>query len=59
MTGFASSPAPTPEEVPIEERIRLRAYELYTQRGEGFGSPLDDWLQAEAEILASIEEMKG
>ncbi|HEX4075334.1 MAG TPA: DUF2934 domain-containing protein [Candidatus Acidoferrales bacterium] len=33
-----------------EERIRLRAYELYEQRGRRDGSALDDWLQAEAEL---------
>lgn len=34
----------------IEERIRLRAYELYERRGRGDGHALDDWLQAEAEL---------
>jgi hypothetical protein len=33
-----------------EERIRLRAYELYEQRGKREGHALDDWLQAEAEL---------
>jgi hypothetical protein len=33
-----------------EERIRIRAYELYEQRGKGDGSALEDWLQAEAEL---------
>jgi len=33
-----------------EERIRLRAYELYEQRGRRDGSAVDDWLQAEAEL---------
>jgi len=34
----------------MEEKIRLRAYELYEQRGKVDGYALDDWLQAEAEI---------
>jgi hypothetical protein len=34
----------------LEERIRLRAYELYEQRGNRGGSALEDWLQAEAEL---------
>ena len=34
-----------------EEKIRLRAYELYEQRGMIDGHALDDWLQAEGEIL--------
>ncbi len=34
----------------IEHNIRLRAYELYEQRGRAHGFALGDWLQAEAEI---------
>ena len=33
----------------LEERIRLRAYELYEKRGKRDGYAVDDWLQAEAE----------
>jgi hypothetical protein len=33
-----------------EERIRVRAYQLYEQRGKRSGGALDDWLQAEAEL---------
>jgi hypothetical protein len=38
------------EELPLEERIQRRAYELYVLRGNESGSELDDWLQAEEEI---------
>src|SRR6266849_1009261 len=34
----------------LEERIRVRAYQLYEQRGKRNGYALDDWLQAEAEL---------
>jgi hypothetical protein len=34
----------------LEERIRLRAYELYERRGREDGRDLDDWLQAEFEF---------
>jgi hypothetical protein len=34
-----------------EEKIRLRAYELFQKRGGEHGRALDDWLQAEAEFL--------
>ncbi len=34
-----------------EEKIRLRAYQLYEQRGRVDGFALDDWLQAEAEMV--------
>ena len=41
----------------IEERIRRRAYELYAQRGWVDGFALDDWLQAEAELLGAQKSM--
>ena len=34
----------------LEDRIRVRAYELYEQRGRVPGHEVDDWLQAEAEL---------
>jgi hypothetical protein len=33
-----------------EQRIRLRAYEIFQQHGRQDGHDLDDWLQAEAEL---------
>jgi hypothetical protein len=35
---------------PSFEEIRLRAYEIYLERGSLPGSELDDWLQAEHEL---------
>jgi hypothetical protein len=35
----------------IEGAVRLRAYELFLQRGAEHGSDLEDWLRAEAEVL--------
>ncbi|HUI54064.1 MAG TPA: DUF2934 domain-containing protein [Bryobacteraceae bacterium] len=37
----------------LEERIRLRAYQLYVERGNESGSETDDWLQAEDEVEAA------
>jgi hypothetical protein len=34
-----------------EELIRVRAYHLYENRGCEHGHDLEDWLQAESEIL--------
>ena len=34
-----------------EEIIRMRAYQLFEQRGGQHGHDLEDWLQAEAEVL--------
>lgn len=45
------------ESLPLEECIRRRAYELYVQRGNESGSELDDWLQAEDEMLQAQEQV--
>jgi hypothetical protein len=48
------TPAPKSDEptvlIPIEQRIRQSAYQLYEQRGRTDGHDLDDWLRAEREI---------
>ena len=41
-----------------QERIRRRAFELYEQRGRVDGFALDDWLQAEREILGVQKQRK-
>lgn len=35
----------------LEHEIRLRAYDLYERRGGAEGHALDDWLQAEYDVL--------
>lgn len=35
----------------VEDHIRRRAYEIYESRGVAVGSEVEDWLQAESEIL--------
>jgi hypothetical protein len=37
----------------LQQQVRLRAYEIYVSRGKQEGHALDDWLQAETEILAA------
>ena len=44
------------EDLPLEERVQMRAYELYVLRGNESGSELDDWLQAEDEIRDAEEQ---
>ncbi len=34
-----------------KDLIRVRAYELYEQRGKEDGHDLDDWLRAEEELI--------
>jgi hypothetical protein len=56
MPATARVKEPPIETLPLEERVRRRAYELYVQRGSESGSELDDWLQAEEEIRWAKEE---
>jgi hypothetical protein len=44
-------PKTTPPEPMLEHAIRLRAYELYAQRGMAEGHAVHDWLAAESELL--------
>jgi hypothetical protein len=53
------APAPRSDKEPEEprlSRIARRAHELYETRGAHGGRDLDDWLQAEREIDAEIDE---
>ena len=47
-----SKNAPTPEE------IRLRAFEIYIQRGGVDGCDLDDWLVAERELQEKFKNIE-
>jgi hypothetical protein len=42
---------PGDDDLLVQRRIALRAYELYLQRGGVDGHAGEDWLQAEREIL--------
>jgi hypothetical protein len=46
-----SMPKTISREPMLEHAIRLRAHELYVQRGRAEGHAVDDWLAAEAELL--------
>jgi hypothetical protein len=35
----------------LERKIRLHAQHLYDQRGQAEGRALEDWVQAESEVL--------
>jgi Protein of unknown function (DUF2934) len=51
--------AKTPREPMVEHEIRLLAYDLYEQRGRRDGHALEDWLQAEKEILSRTLMHRG
>jgi hypothetical protein len=56
MPALARAKELPSENLSLEEQIQRRAYELYIERGNQSGSELDDWLQAETEILESQEQ---
>jgi len=41
---------------PGYEEIALRAYHIYLKRGSTLGDPMQDWLQAERELLESPQK---
>jgi hypothetical protein len=41
--------------MPIFEEVQRRAYDLFERRGSEPGHDVDDWLQAEREIMGSSE----
>jgi Protein of unknown function (DUF2934) len=36
---------------PTHEEIKLRAHQIYVERGGAHGQDVDDWLQAERELV--------
>jgi len=56
----AATPTAAPTHQPLSPcddlhiLIAKRAHELYSERGYRHGSALDDWLEAEREILSQI-----
>ncbi|HEY3839958.1 MAG TPA: DUF2934 domain-containing protein [Bryobacteraceae bacterium] len=52
--ALASPKKTVTQPVPLEEKIRQRAHELYLQRGCEDGHDVEDWLQAEAEVRETV-----
>ena len=61
----ATMPAPKPFEVKkntpsnLQEEIRIRAYQLYEERGYTPGHEDEDWLVAEREILGRHDQQQS
>ncbi|HEY6974248.1 MAG TPA: DUF2934 domain-containing protein [Nitrospiraceae bacterium] len=49
-----SARGPQPSFDDLYARIAVRAYELYVERGCRYGGALEDWLDAEREVLANL-----
>jgi hypothetical protein len=45
-----------PADREVQKAVSLRAYEIYQSRGCANGCDMDDWLQAENEVLAALTE---
>ena len=50
------NPRQTRPRVTFSEQIRRRAYELYLERERECGGAMDDWREAEAQLLADPKE---
>jgi hypothetical protein len=55
--GNAASTSADPQTLELEQQIRELAYHLYEQRAGQNGSAEQDWLQAEAMVLSTKEEL--
>jgi hypothetical protein len=40
------------------DRVEMRAYELYLERGGGDGRAMDDWLTAERELMERQKQQR-
>ena len=66
-SSYASSPTAaaqgrshsTVRRSPLTDDIALRAYHLYLGRGATHGHDLDDWLEAERQVLEGIRKNKA
>lgn len=43
----------------MRDRIAHRAFEIYEQRGRQEGRDLEDWLEAEAIVIAELQEKRS
>jgi hypothetical protein len=51
MATLPTETRATESPVDIQEQVRRRAFELYEQHGREDGHDLEDWLQAESELV--------
>ena len=47
----SESQTQTASEAPTREEIELRAYQIYVERDGAHGQDVEDWLQAERELV--------
>ena len=52
----AGTPKMSPNDAQAQDRIALRAYALYEQRGRQEGRALEDWVNAERELASALSK---
>ena len=52
-TMSVGTPKMSPNGAQAQDRIALRAYELYEQRGRQEGRALEDWVNAERQLVSA------
>jgi len=53
QTMSAGTPKMSPNDAQAQDRIALRAYALYEQRGRQEGRALEDWVNAERQLASA------
>ncbi|HLZ93019.1 MAG TPA: DUF2934 domain-containing protein [Candidatus Acidoferrum sp.] len=54
-----AAPKPrVPSNQPTQEEIALRAYHIYLERGGAPGNEMEDWIQAERQLLSAVGKSK-
>lgn len=54
-TSAAQAPETQAADSERHQKIRIRAYEIYLERGQQHGRDLDDWLEAERDLEAKMQ----
>jgi hypothetical protein len=54
-TGLDTTTLPQSQNGNIEEAIRIRAYQLFEQRGRTHGHDVEDWFRAQAELQTGAQ----
>src|SRR5947209_5455272 len=52
-------PQVSQEQAGLQEEIRIRAYEIFVERGRQHGKHQEDWSRAEIEVLSRFEREKS
>lgn len=58
-TSAARAPETQGADSERHQKIRIRAYEIYLERGQQHGRDLGDWLEAEQELEAKVRSARA